>query len=85
MTVDELLQPLLNTTAPLQLNDSNETIPTWDSLAQINIVAAIEDAVGVELSTAEVLSLKSVAKVVEVSRAHGLELTINAGQNFRAG
>jgi hypothetical protein len=34
--------------------------------------------VGAELSTAEVLSLKSVAKVVEVSRAHGLELTIIA-------
>jgi acyl carrier protein len=79
MTVDELLQPILNITAPLHLDDSRETIPEWDSLAQINIVAAIEDAVGAELSTAEVLSLKSVAKVVEVSRAHGLELTITAG------
>lgn len=78
MTVDELLQPILNITAPLHLDDSRETIPEWDSLAQINIVAAIEDAVGAELSTAEVLSLKSVAKVVEVSRAHGLELTITA-------
>jgi len=35
--------------------------------------------VGVELTTAEVLSLKSVAKVIEVSRAHGLELTVTAG------
>ena len=78
MTVDELLQPILNTTRPLQLVDSQETIPAWDSLAQINIVAAIEDAVGAELSTAEVLSLKSVDKVVEVARAHGLELTITA-------
>ena len=78
MTVDELLHPILNTTRPLQLVDSKETIPAWDSLAQINIVAAIEDAVGAELSTAEVLSLKSVDKVVEVARAHGLELTITA-------
>jgi len=78
MTVDELLQPILNTTRTLQLVDSKETIPAWDSLAQINIVAAIEDAVGAELSTAEVLSLKSVDKVVEVARAHGLELTITA-------
>lgn len=78
MTVDELLQPILNTTVPLQLTDSRETIPAWDSLAQINIVAAIEDAVGAELSTAEVLSLKSVAKVIEVSQAHGLELTVAA-------
>jgi acyl carrier protein len=78
MTVDELLQPILNTTVPLQLSDSRETIPAWDSLAQINIISAIEDAVGEELSTAEVLSLKSVANVIEVSRAHGLELTITA-------
>jgi len=76
MTVDELLQPILNTTRPLQLSDSKETIPTWDSLAQINIVGAIEDIVGTELSTAEVLSLKSVANVIEVCRAHGVELSI---------
>ena len=79
MTVDELLQPILNTMRSLQLTDSNETIPAWDSLAQINIVAALEDAVGAELSTAEVLSLNSVTKVVEVARVHGLELTITAG------
>ena len=79
MTIDELLQPILNVTVPLRLNDSRETIPSWDSLAQINIVSAIEDAVGVELTTAEVLSLKSVAKVIEVSRAHGLELMVTAG------
>ena len=76
MTIDELLQPILSTVVPLKLSDSRETILKWDSLAQINIVAAIEDAVGVELSTAEVLSLKSVVKVIEVSRAHGLELTV---------
>jgi acyl carrier protein len=78
MTVDELLQPILNTTVPLQPNDSRETIPSWDSLAQINIISAVEDAIGEELSTAEVLSLKSVADVVEVSRAHGLKLTITS-------
>lgn len=76
MTVDDLLQPLLNTTAPLRLTDGPETVPTWDSIAQINIITAIEDSVGGELSTAEALSLKSVAKVVEVCRAHGLELAV---------
>ena len=79
MTIDELLQPILKTSVPLKLDDSRQTIPSWDSLAQINIVQAIEDAAGEELSTAEVLSLKSVAKVMEVSRAHGLELTITVG------
>lgn len=79
MTVDELLQPILKTTLPLKPDDSRQTIPTWDSLAQINIVQAIEDAIGAELSTAEVLSLKSVSNIIEVSRAHGLELTVVAG------
>jgi len=77
MTVDELLQPILNTTAPLQLTDGPESIPTWDSIAQINIITAIEDVAGGEMSTDEVLSLKSVGKVVEICRAHGLELTVN--------
>jgi acyl carrier protein len=76
MTVDELLQPILNTTAPLQLTDGPESIPTWDSIAQINMITAIEDVVGGELSTEEVLSLKSVGKVVEICRAHGFELSV---------
>ncbi|MGA2248302.1 MAG: hypothetical protein ABSH48_25235 [Verrucomicrobiota bacterium] len=76
MTIDELLQPILSTTRPLQLTDSKATIPTWDSLAQMTIVTTIEEIVGVELSTAEVLSLKSVLKVIEVCHAHGVELTV---------
>lgn len=76
MTVDELLQPILNHTRPLQMTDSKETIPTWDSLAQMTIVSTIEEVVGVELSTAEVLSLTSVVKVVEVCRNHGVELSV---------
>ncbi|MDR3409404.1 MAG: hypothetical protein P4L87_00410 [Formivibrio sp.] len=77
MTVDELLQPILKTIVPLKMDDSRKTIQTWDSLAQINMVQAIEDTVGEELSTAEVLSLKTVAKVIEVCRAHGVELTVS--------
>lgn len=76
MNVNELLQPILNTTSPLQLADGPESIPTWDSIAQINIITAIEDLVGGELSTDEVLSLKSVARVVEICRAHGVELAV---------
>ena len=78
MTIDELLQPILNTTAPLRLEDSPQTIPAWDSLAQINLIAAIEDVVGTELSTDEVLSLTSVAKVIAVCRQKGFELTVES-------
>lgn len=74
MTIDDLLQPILDTTRPLQRSDSKKTVATWDSLAQINIIAAIEDAVGTELSTEEVLNLKSVESIFEICRAHGVVL-----------
>lgn len=77
MTIEALLAPILNTTAPLRLEDSPQTIPAWDSLAQINLIAAIEDVVGAELTTDEVLGLTSVAKVIEICRARGMELTLN--------
>jgi acyl carrier protein len=76
MTVNEMLQPILNTAAPLKMEDSRETVPEWDSLAQINIISAIEDVVGGELSTEEVLGIKSVVDVINVCHAHGLELTL---------
>ena len=78
MTIDELLQPILNISTPLQVEDTCETVPEWDSLAQINIIAAIEDAVGKELSTNEVLSLTSVNAVVTICKKHGLEVTFSA-------
>ena len=74
MTIDELLRPILNTKCPLLLTDNKKTIKTWDSLAQMNIVASIEDISGEELSTSEVVSLISVSKVIEVCRAHGVEI-----------
>lgn len=77
MTVNELLQPILNITVPLRLEDSRETLAEWDSLAQINIIAAIEDVTGEELSTEEVLGIKTVANVMEVCRMHGVELTLD--------
>lgn len=74
MTIEQLLQPLLGTTEPLTLNDSPATIPTWDSLAQVNIVSSIEDLTATELSTEEVLRLKTVADIIEVCAAHGVKL-----------
>jgi acyl carrier protein len=75
MTIEEFLQPILNTTGRLRLEDSPQTIPTWDSLAQLNLIIAIEDTIGSELTTNEVISLQSVAAVIEVCSARGMELT----------
>lgn len=74
MTIDQILQPIFQTTAPLKLEDSPETLAQWDSHAQINIIATLEDMIGSELSTSEVLSLTSVGAVVNVCKAHGISI-----------
>ena len=74
MTIEDLLQPILNTKTPLRMEDSPHTIAAWDSLAQVNLIVSIEDAIDAELTTDEVISLKSVAAVVKVCRDRGLEL-----------
>lgn len=74
MTIDDILQPIFQTTEPLKRDDSPETLAQWDSHAQINIIATLEDLIGSELSTSEVLSLTSIGAVVNVCQAHGIEL-----------
>ena len=74
MTIDELLQPILNTARPLNITDSPQSVPTWDSLAHINIISAIEDLTGTELSTEEVMNLTSVEAVVGICLARGFAL-----------
>ena len=78
MTVDELLQPFLKTTKPLQLEDNQQTIPAWDSLAQLHIIFAIEEKIGGELSTQEVMSLNSISNIVKLCRERGLELEVES-------
>lgn len=76
MTIDEFLQPILNIQTPLKAEDSPETIEQWDSLAQINIIASLEDLIGEELNTNEVVSLTSVKAVVDICKAHGIDMII---------
>ena len=77
MNIDEFLQPIFNIDSSLKLEDSPETIPEWDSLAQIDIIAAIEDVIGKELNTNEVLQLTSVRNVVDVCKSHGVEISVD--------
>ena len=74
--IDALLLPILNLKAPLRLEDSPRTISAWDSIAHIQLIMAIEDAVAGELTTQEVMSLTSVSKIIEICAARGVELTI---------
>jgi hypothetical protein len=75
MTVDALLAPVLGDPGrPLHAGDCPETLDSWDSTKHIEIVVAIEDAYDIELTTAEILRLRSVGDIVEVLRNRGVEI-----------
>jgi acyl carrier protein len=51
---------------------SADNTPQWDSMAAMNLVVAIEDEFDVRLTTAEIVSLRSVATVRRVLTAKGI-------------
>ena len=51
---------------------SPDTTSEWDSLAAMNLVAALEETFGIELSTTEIMRMRSVGIVREVLRAKGV-------------
>ena len=51
---------------------SPDTTSEWDSLAAMNLVAALEDTFGVELTTTDIMRMRSVGIVREVLRAKGV-------------
>lgn len=50
------------------LNDSSSpnTIPQWDSLAAMHLVAEVEDVFNVELSTRDIMKMQSIGIVKSV-------------------
>jgi acyl carrier protein len=75
--IDTLLAPILKSKAPLRLEDSPDTIASWDSLAHIQLIVALEQTIDGELSTQEVMNLTSVARIIEICKARGVELTVD--------
>jgi acyl carrier protein len=77
MTIDEMLGPILGTPeGTLTLDDSPETIPSWDSATQVEVVLAVEEAVGKDLSAAEIFQLTSIHGIVDLLRSHGVDVTV---------
>ncbi|HEY1795281.1 MAG TPA: acyl carrier protein [Stellaceae bacterium] len=60
--------------AAVEITDdtSPDNTSQWDSMTAVNLVAAIEDEFDIRLSTAEIVSLRSVATVKEVLSAKGI-------------
>ena len=76
MKIDTLLAPILKSKAPLRLDDSPDTISAWDSLAHIQLIIAVEEVVHGELTTKEIMSLTSIAKIIEICKTRGVGLTV---------
>jgi acyl carrier protein len=77
MNIDDLLGPILQAQRPLKLNDSVETLPSWDSTRQVDVILAVEEALGSDLTTSEIDRLKSIRDVVELFRARGIQAEIS--------
>jgi acyl carrier protein len=73
--IQTLLAPLFpEIERPLRLDDSPATLWPWDSLRQLDIVLAVEDAFGITLSTADIVQLTSVGALVDILRGRGLDV-----------
>ena len=50
-----------------------ENTPSWDSLSAMNLVALIEDTFEVELSTREIMKMRSIGIARQVLREKGVQ------------
>jgi acyl carrier protein len=64
----EALQIVLKT--EVDLSSSRENCAQWDSLKHIEIIFAIEDALGLQFDEAELADLNSVERIVAAVQDH---------------
>lgn len=59
--------------APEQVTDDLRyaTIPEWDSIAHMSVVAGLEEAFGVMIDMDDVIDMSSVGKAREILAKHG--------------
>jgi acyl carrier protein len=57
---------------PARISDDLEynSIPEWDSVAHMALVAAIEDAYDIMLDTDEIIAMSSVGQIREILKKH---------------
>jgi acyl carrier protein len=70
-SVTELIAAVLDVdVAKIQLGTVRTDIDEWDSLAQLGLVAALEETYGITLSSAQMKQCDSVPEIVAVLQAH---------------
>lgn len=62
---------VLSTVLKCQVDElsSRETLPQWDSLKQIEVIFAIEDALNLQFPEEKLATLSSVAQIVDAAEA----------------
>jgi acyl carrier protein len=53
---------------------SPDTIPSWDSLNHLNVIMAMEQEFGVELSPDDAMSMLDVSRIRSLLRGYGVEV-----------
>ena len=77
MRIQALLAPLFpEIERPLGTQDSPATLWPWDSLRQVEIILAVEEAFDITLTTADISRLQSLGALADVLRARGLDVEV---------
>lgn len=53
---------------------SSDTVDNWDSISQLSLVTAVEDAFDIMLDAEDILDFKSFAKAKEIIAKYGITL-----------
>ena len=69
----EIVSSVLSVPADsLSLESSPNNIPSWDSLAQVTLCAALEQNLNIQFSMEEMLSIKSISDIVDTLQKHNI-------------
>jgi acyl carrier protein len=70
----ELVAAIINVPSEeLTAQSGPANLPSWDSLAHIGIIAAAEQTYQLQLTTAEILSIKTISDLLSVLEKYGVK------------
>lgn len=73
------LEQIFADSLAIQLSDISDTltyqsIPQWDSVAHMTLIAAVEDEYGIMLDTDDIIDMSSVGKAKAILQKYGVEI-----------
>jgi Acyl carrier protein len=73
------LEQIFADSLAINLGDINDeltyqSIPQWDSVAHMTLIAAVEDEFGIMLDTDDIIDMSSVGKAKAILQKYGVEI-----------